>query len=80
MLLDRCLINLPPASLVFPHFLSPLDFKKQLLIRLVQLVLVLVVEVFILIIHPGVYRVQELVGVLFEFTFQRHWLLVIVPI
>ena len=50
------------------------------MVRLIQLVLVLLVEVFILIVHPRINRVQKFVCVLFKLIFQGHRLLSVVPI
>ena len=50
------------------------------MVRLIQLVLVLLIEVFILIVHSCVNWVQKFVRMLFKLALQGHRLLVIVSI
>ena len=50
------------------------------MVRLIQLILVLLFEVFILIVHPCVNWVQKFVCMFFKLALQGHRLLVIVSI
>jgi len=80
LLLDSKTIISSFSSLEFTHFLSLLDFKKKLFVRLIHIIHISLIEVLFLIKESLINWLNKFVVVCLKPIFKRGWILIIVAV